>query len=113
MTTNVKQFFDEDFPRQLAQHHDAATQFGAKFQLCIPTLGEWYIDVSPSGPSCQAGNHQQNADVTITIDTEDFNKIMENPEDNARYLFFAGKLKVTGNQMLGLKLGKLLLIGRD
>jgi putative sterol carrier protein len=33
---------------------------------------------------------------------------MENPQANGLQLFFAGKLKVAGNQMLGMKLQKLL-----
>ena len=47
------------------------------------------------------------ADCTITITTEDFQKLMENPQANGMQLFFAGKLKVAGNQMLAMKLQKL------
>jgi putative sterol carrier protein len=47
------------------------------------------------------------ADCTITISGEDFQQLIENPTANAMPLFFAGKLKVTGNQMLAMKLNKL------
>ena len=47
------------------------------------------------------------ADCTITITDEDFQKLVENPQANGMQLFFAGKLKVTGNQMLAMKLQKL------
>ena len=68
-------------------------------------VAEWQIDVSASGPSCKAGSGP--ADCTITIGGEDFQKLFENPQANGMQLFFAGKLKVAGNQMLAMKLQKL------
>ena len=45
--------------------------------------------------------------LTITMASEDFQKLQENPQANGMQLFFAGKLKVSGNQMLAMKLQKL------
>ena len=70
------------------------------------TEGEWTIDVTSSGPSCVAGT-DATADCTITLAAEDFQKLYENPQANGMQLFFAGKLKVAGNQMLAMKLQKL------
>ena len=61
--------------------------------------------MSATGPSCVAGNGP--ADCTITISAEDFQKLIENPQANGMQLFFAGKLKVAGNQVLAMKLQKL------
>ena len=36
-----------------------------------------------------------------------FQKLVENPQANGMALFFSGKLKVAGNQMLAMKLQKL------
>ena len=56
-------------------------------------------------PGLQGGTGP--ADCTITIAAEDFQKLVENPQANGMQLFFAGKLKVAGNQMLAMKLQKL------
>jgi len=109
MAVDIKKRFDQDLPAALAKNADDAKTIGAKFQLNItgPTGGEWNIDVSATGPSCKPGTGE--ADCTIGISDEDFQKLMENPQANAMQLFFAGKLKVTGNTMLAMKLQKLFL----
>ncbi len=62
--------------------------------------------MTPTGPSCKPGTGEA-ADCTISITDEDFQKLVENPQANGMQLFFAGKLKVAGNQMLAMKLQKL------
>ena len=105
MAVDVKKLFNEDLPAALAKNADEAKSIGAKYQMNITGEGEWNIDVSSSGPACKAGSGP--ADCTITISSEDFQKLHENPQANGMQLFFAGKLKVTGNQMLAMKLQKL------
>jgi putative sterol carrier protein len=107
MAVDIKKLFDEELPAALAKNADAAKGVGAKYQMNIsgPAGGEWNIDVSPSGPFCKAGTGP--ADCTIAISDEDFQKLVENPQANGMQLFFAGKLKVTGNQMLAMKLNSL------
>ena len=53
------------------------------------------------------GSGTDAADCTLTIAAEDFQKLLENPQANGMQLFFAGKLKVEGNQMVAMKLNKL------
>ena len=108
MAVNIQQLFNETLPAGLAANADAAKQIGAKYQINITGDGggEWYIDVSDSGPKAEAGN-PGTADVTITMASEDFQKLHENPQANGMQLFFQGKLKVSGNQMLAMKLSKL------
>jgi putative sterol carrier protein len=105
MAVDIKQLFNETLPAALAKNADDAKTIGAKYQMNITGSGEWYIDVTPTGPSCKAGTGT--ADCTITITSDDFQKLVENPQANGMQLFFAGKLKVTGNQMLAMKLNKL------
>ena len=107
MAVDIQKLFNEELPAQLAKHPDAAKQIGAKFQINITGDGggSWFIDASESGPSSKSGEGP--GDVTITIATEDFQKLQENPQANGMQLFFAGKLKVAGNQMLAMKLNKL------
>ena len=108
MAVDIQKLLNEDLPAQLAKFPTEAKAIGGKFQLNITGDGggEWFIDVSPSGPSAAAGN-PGNADCTLTLTSEDFQKLHENPDANGMQLFFAGKLKVTGNQMLAMKLQKL------
>jgi putative sterol carrier protein len=112
MAVDIQNLFNVELPSQIAAHPDAAKQIGSKFQINITGDGggEWHIDASDSGPSAKAGNEA--ADVTITMASEDFQKLMENPQANGMQLFFAGKLKVAGNQMLAMKLNKLFSLGQ-
>jgi putative sterol carrier protein len=108
MAVDIQKLFNEDLPAQLTKHSAEAKQIGAKFQINITGEGggEWFIDASDSGPKAEKSN-PGNADVTITLTAEDFQKLHENPQANSMQLFFAGKLKITGNQMLAMKLTKL------
>ena len=108
MAVDIQKLFNEELPAALSKKPDEAKQIGAKYQINITGDGggEWYIDVSDSGPKTEKGN-PGGADCTITISTEDFQKLHENPQANGMQLFFAGKLKVAGNQMLAMKLQKL------
>jgi putative sterol carrier protein len=107
MAVDIKKLFDHDLPAALTKNAEDAKTIGAKYQMNItgPTGGEWFIDVTATGPVCKAGTEP--ADCTITITDEDFQKLVENPQANGMQLFFAGKLKVAGNQMLAMKLQKL------
>lgn len=105
MSVDVNKLFNEELPAALQRNADDAKSIGAKYQMNVTGEGEWFIDVSATGPSCQPGTGE--ADCTITIAAEDFQKLIENPQANGMQLFFAGKLKVAGNQMLAMKLQKL------
>lgn len=104
---DTKTLFNEHLPAAMARNPDEAKAIGGKYQLNITGEGEWFIDCSETGPSCVPGTGE--AECTITIDGEDFPKLQENPA-NAMQLFFAGKLKVAGNQMMGMKLNKLFAL---
>ena len=105
MAVDIKQLFNETLPGALSRNAEDAKTIGAKYQMNITGEGEWFIDVSATGPFCKPGTEA--ADCTITIAAEDFQKLVENPQANGMQLFFAGKLKVAGNQMLAMKLNKL------
>jgi len=107
MAVDIQKLFNEELPAALAKNAAEAKTMGAKYQMSIsgPTGGEWNVDVSESGPSCKPGTGP--ADCTIQITDEDFQKLVENPQANGMQLFFSGKLKVAGNQMLAMKLQKL------
>ncbi|MCA9584619.1 MAG: SCP2 sterol-binding domain-containing protein [Myxococcales bacterium] len=105
MAVDIKKLFNEELPAALEKNAEDAKTIGAKYQMNVTGEGEWFIDVTSTGPVCKAGS--ETADCTITIAAEDFQKLLENPQANGMQLFFAGKLKVAGNQMLAMKLQKL------
>ncbi len=108
MAIDIHNLFNEELPARLAKNAEAAKHIGAKFQINITGEGggEWLIDASDSGPKVVAGN-PGTADVTFTLTAEDFQKLYENPKANSMQLFFGGKLKITGNQMLAMKFQQL------
>ena len=108
MAVDIQKLFNEELPAAMEKNPDAAKAIGAKYQINIKgdDGGEWYIDCSDSGPACKSEN-PGSADCTIDIASEDFQKLVENPQANGMSLFFSGKLKVAGNQMLAMKLQKL------
>jgi putative sterol carrier protein len=108
MAINIKKLFNEELPAAIAKHPDVAKEIGTKYQINITGDGggEWYIDVSNSGPSCKQGN-PGGADCTVTMATEDFQKYAENPQANGMQLFFSGKMKISGDNTKAIKLSAL------
>ncbi len=106
MAVDICNLFNSELPGALARNADDARTLGGKFQINVEGVGQWFIDASPTGPSCVEGN-PGGEDCVIAISSEDFQKLHENPQANGIQLFFAGKLKIQGNQMLAMKLNKL------
>ena len=106
---DILKLFNEELPTALKNKPDEAKAIGAKYQMNVTGAGSWAIDVSATGPTCEPGE-KPGADCTITIAEPDFQKLLENPQANGMQLFFAGKLKVQGNQMLAMKLQKLFAL---
>jgi putative sterol carrier protein len=102
---DIQNLFNTELPAALAKNADDARTIGGKFQINVTGTGEWHLDATATGPALKAGHDA--ADVTITLAAEDFIKLLENPQANSMALFFAGKLKVEGNQVLAMKLPKL------
>jgi putative sterol carrier protein len=103
---DVALLFNETIPAALTENAEDAKTVGAKFQFNILGAGEWHMDLTQTGPTCKPG--VEKSDVTIQISDKDFATLLENPKSKAMGMFFSGKLKVTGNQMLGMKLEKIL-----
>jgi putative sterol carrier protein len=110
MSDTVQKLFNETLPRALARNAEAAQKVGAKYQLFItgPSGGEWNVVANASGTSCTPGRGP--ADCTITISAEDFQTFLENPAANSIHLVFQGKLKISGNPMLGQKLQRIFAL---
>jgi putative sterol carrier protein len=104
MAVDIAKLFNEQLPAVLAKNSEEAKSINATYQMNITGVGSWFLDLTSSGPKVEAG--EKPADCTVTIAADDFQKLQENPASGMP-LYFAGKLKVSGNQMLGMKLQKL------
>jgi putative sterol carrier protein len=104
MAVDIPKLFNEQLPAALTKNADEAKAINAKYQMNITGAGSWHLDLTSAGPTVTQG--EQPADCTITIAADDFQKLQENPAAGMQ-LFFSGKLKIAGNQMLGMKLQKL------
>jgi len=114
-TIDIKKFFNTDLPAAIDKHPDEARKVDARYQVTIlgPTGDDWFINLTSKdgGPKCVAG--KSDADCSITVLDDDFQKLCDDPQKNAMHLFFAGKLKVAGNMMLATKLSQILSLARD
>jgi putative sterol carrier protein len=102
---DIKELFEVTLPTALAAKAKEVREVNATFQVNVTGVGEWNIDATSKGPSVTPG--QGTAACTITIGAADFEKLMADPS-KAMTMFFTGKLKLSGNQMLAMKLTKLL-----
>jgi hypothetical protein len=111
MAVDLQKLFNEELPANIAKNADAAKRIGAKIQLRITGEGggEWFVDVSDSGPHIIPGN-PGGADATVTISAEDFPSYYESPRGNGMMLLFSGKLSIVGNQQQGMRLAQVLAL---
>lgn len=100
---DVKKLFDEELPLALKRHTEEARNIGATFQLNIAGAGQWYVNLTPSGPSCVPGVGER-ADCTVTVGEEDFRAVLANPKTMTVYLFLRGRLKLDGKRTTATKL---------
>ncbi|HKQ69181.1 MAG TPA: SCP2 sterol-binding domain-containing protein [Polyangiaceae bacterium] len=104
MAVDIPKLFNEQLPSILAKNADEAKTINATYQMNITGAGSWHLDLTKSGPTVTPG--EKPADCTVTLSSEDFEKLKDNPAAGPQ-LFFSGRLKVAGNPMLGMKLQKL------
>ncbi len=109
LVIDIKNFFDRELPAAIATKPDEAKQVGASYQLNITGVGEWFVDLKSDSPLVSPGN-PGGADCTITLAEEDFQKLSENPQANGMQLFFAGKLKIAGDNMLAMRLSEIFAL---
>jgi hypothetical protein len=104
MPVDIPKLFNEQLPAVLQKNAVEARSINATYQMHITGAGSWHLDLTSSGPLVTPG--EKPAECTVTIAADDFQKLQDNPASGVQ-LFFSGKLKVSGNQLLGVKLQKL------
>lgn len=77
-----------------------------QFKITGDDGGEWFADTTSDAPSIGEGAHD-NPNVTITCSDEDFVDI-KTGKLNGQMAFMTGKLKISGDMGLAMKLQKIL-----
>jgi putative sterol carrier protein len=105
---DIAKLFNTDLATAIAAKPDAAQRVGVKYQFIITGVGggEWFVDASDTGPKVEQGNSGK-ADCTIKIGAADFEQLWTNPSSGMN-LFFSGRLIVSGDPMLALRLQDLI-----
>ena len=130
---SATELFDELMPAAIAKSPDKAKEVGAiyLFKITGENGGEWTVDLKSDTPSVTKGgqaaakpagegatapgHHHHGSSVhpavncTIEVAHSDFISMLNNPALGMQ-LFMQGKLKVTGDPMLAMKLQKLFAL---
>ena len=109
---DAQELFDHIVPKGLKQHPDKARELNAiyYFKISGEGGGEWTVDLTANPPTCVKGEGVK-AQCTVEVSSEDFKTMLGDPNAGMQ-LFFQGKLRVTGDPMLGMKLQQLFEIAR-
>jgi hypothetical protein len=109
---SATEVFDELVPKGLAAFPDKARELNAIycFKITGDGGGEWTVDTTADPPSCIKGDSGK-AQCTITVAHDDFKAMLADPNAGMQ-LYFQGKLQVTGDPMLAMKLQQLFELAR-
>lgn len=107
MAKTVKEIFEEDLPKGIAEHSDKAKEINAIYQFDITGEGggTWVIDLTKDAEWVTEGASDA-AQCTIEVSGEDWLGIMSG-ELNAMQAFMMGKLRVSGDMALATRLQSL------
>ena len=104
MPKDAAELFDTMIPEGLSKHPDKAKEVNAIY--CFKIVGDgggtWTLDLTGDPPTCTQGD-SGNAQCTVEVSSEDFNSMLTDPQVGMQ-LYFQGKLKVSGDPMLAMKL---------
>ena len=105
--TNAREFFDARLNARITPEW-AESVDGAVFQFHVtgPTGGAWVVDLSKTSDRVSEGEHGT-ADCTIGLSEDDLIAIVDG-QLNPNMAYMLGKLRITGNISLSLKIPKLL-----
>jgi hypothetical protein len=111
MPKSASDLFDNILPGSIAKNPDAARQVNAiyVFKIGGDGGGEWTVDLASATPAVIKGV-QPGAHCTIDVQHADFINMLQNPALGMQ-LFMQGKLRVSGDPMLAMKLQKLFSLG--
>jgi len=101
---SAQDVFDE-IERGIKEDPSVIKTVGGVFHFVVDGKS-WAIDLKNAPGSVSTGAPKTKADVTMTLNTADFIKLMTG-QANGQQLFMQGKLKMQGNMALAMKLEKI------
>ena len=109
---NAQELFDDLVPQGLKQFPDKAREVNAiyAFKISGDGGGEWTADLTADPPTIVKGDTGK-AQCTIEVAHDDFKTMLTDPNAGMQ-LYFQGKLRVSGDPMLAMKLQQLFEIAR-
>ena len=112
MPKDAADLFDNLVPQGLKQYPDKAREVNAIycFKVTGEGGGEWTVDLTANPPTCGKGDGGK-AQCTVEVSSEDFKTMLSDPNAGMQ-LYFQGKLRVSGDPMLAMKLQQLFEIAR-
>jgi len=110
---SAAQLFDELIPAGLKAHPEKAREVNAiyAFKISGEGGGDWTVDLTADPPTCDRGDTGK-AQCTIEVSHEDFKAMLGDPNAGMQ-LYFQGKLRVSGDPMLAMKLQQFFELARD
>ena len=112
MPKDAADLFDNLVPAGLKQYPEKAREVNAIycFKVTGEGGGEWTVDCTADPPACTRGDNGK-AQCTIEVASDDFKTMLSDPNAGMQ-LYFQGKLRVSGDPMLAMKLQQLLEIAK-
>jgi putative sterol carrier protein len=109
---DATELFDNLVPAGLAQYPDKAGELNAVycFKITGEGGGEWTVDTTAKPPTCTRGDSGK-AQCTVEVSHDDFKTMLADPNAGMQ-LYFQGKLRVSGDPMLAMKLQQLFELAR-
>jgi hypothetical protein len=109
---NAQELFDDLVPQGLKQFPDKAREVNAiyAFKISGEGGGEWTADLTADPPTIVKGDTGK-AQCTIEVAHEDFKTMLSDPNAGMQ-LYFQGKLRVSGDPMLAMKLQQFFDLAR-
>jgi len=109
---DAQELFDHLVPEGLKLHPEKARELNAIycFKVTGDGGGEWTVDLTANPPTCIKGDAGK-AQCTVEVSNEDFKTMLGDPNAGMQ-LYFQGKLRVSGDPMLAMKLQQLFEIAR-
>ncbi len=111
MPIDVFRFMNETLPEAFAERAEDIAAIGGRycFHITGSKSGAWLLNANrPVSVTPGTGL----ADLTITVDDRDFEKLYDNFQTNATQLFVAGKLRTSGNPLFLQTLGNLFRLAK-
>ncbi len=105
--SSVQEVFDTHLPNRLKNKSDLVAKINATYKFVVTgdQGGTWLVDLTQPGGVVSQGDGE--ARCTVTVSSGDFIQLI-NGGLNPQMAFMMGKLKVSGDMGLALKLGSLL-----